>query len=90
MAVIGQTVAEELFPGQNPVGQTMRANGVNFEVLVEKGQTSSSTSGRLPIRGAARRRRRPPGHDRQRRERRRERELGLRWTSAVRRVTAVS
>jgi len=33
VAVIGQTVAEELFPGANPVGQTMRANGVNFEVI---------------------------------------------------------
>ena len=33
VAVIGQTVAEELFPGQAPVGQTMRANGVNFEVI---------------------------------------------------------
>jgi putative ABC transport system permease protein len=33
VAVIGQTVAEELFPGTNPVGQTMRANGVNFQVL---------------------------------------------------------
>ena len=33
VAVIGQTVAEELFPGQDPVGQTMRANGVNFEVV---------------------------------------------------------
>ncbi len=33
VAVIGQTVVEELFPGQDPVGQTMRANGVNFEVV---------------------------------------------------------
>jgi putative ABC transport system permease protein len=33
VAVIGQTVAEELFPGQAPVGQTVRANGVNFEVV---------------------------------------------------------
>ncbi len=33
VAVIGQTVAEELFPGQDPIGQTMRANGVNFEVI---------------------------------------------------------
>jgi putative ABC transport system permease protein len=33
VAVIGQTVVEELFPGQDPVGQTMRANGVNFEVI---------------------------------------------------------
>jgi putative ABC transport system permease protein len=33
VAVIGQTVVEELFPGQDPIGQTMRANGVNFEVV---------------------------------------------------------
>ena len=33
VAVIGQSVVEELFPGQDPVGQTMRANGVNFEVI---------------------------------------------------------
>jgi len=42
-AVIGQTVAENLFPGQNPVGRTMRINRVPFRVvglLVEKGQTT--------------------------------------------------
>ncbi|HEY3828485.1 MAG TPA: ABC transporter permease [Solirubrobacteraceae bacterium] len=33
VAVIGQTVVEELFPGQDPIGQTMRANGVNFQVV---------------------------------------------------------
>jgi putative ABC transport system permease protein len=33
VAVIGQTVVEELFAGENPIGQTMRANGVNFEVV---------------------------------------------------------
>jgi putative ABC transport system permease protein len=33
VAVIGQTVVEELFPGQDPIGQTMRADGVNFEVI---------------------------------------------------------
>ncbi|HXA54787.1 MAG TPA: ABC transporter permease [Solirubrobacteraceae bacterium] len=33
VAVIGQTVVEELFPGVDPIGQTMRANGVNFEVV---------------------------------------------------------
>jgi putative ABC transport system permease protein len=45
VAVIGQTVAEELFPGQDPVGQTMRANGVNFEVvgvLAAKGSNGTS------------------------------------------------
>ena len=42
-AVIGQTVAENLFPGQSPVGRTMRINRVPFRVvglLVEKGQTT--------------------------------------------------
>jgi putative ABC transport system permease protein len=33
VAVIGQTVVEELFPGQSPVGRTMRADGANFEVV---------------------------------------------------------
>ncbi len=33
VAVIGQSVAEELFPGQDPVGQTMKANGVSFTVV---------------------------------------------------------
>jgi putative ABC transport system permease protein len=33
VAVIGQTVVEELFPGQDPVGETVRANGVNFQVV---------------------------------------------------------
>ena len=33
VAVIGQTVVEELFGGQDPIGQTMRADGVNFEVI---------------------------------------------------------
>ena len=33
VAMIGQTVVEELFGGQDPIGQTMRANGVNFEVI---------------------------------------------------------
>jgi putative ABC transport system permease protein len=45
VAVIGQTVAEELFPGQAPVGQAMRANGVNFEVigvLAAKGSNGTS------------------------------------------------
>jgi putative ABC transport system permease protein len=45
VAVIGQTVAEELFSGQDPVGQTMRANGVNFEVvgvLAAKGSNGTS------------------------------------------------
>jgi len=33
VAVIGETVVEELFPAQDPIGQTMRVNGVNFEVI---------------------------------------------------------
>jgi putative ABC transport system permease protein len=33
VAVIGQTVAEELFPGQDPVGQTLEASGVGFTVI---------------------------------------------------------
>src|ERR1700691_706502 len=53
VAVIGQTVAEELFPGQDPVGQTMRANGVNFEVvgvLAPKGSNGVSTLGEIVAR----------------------------------------
>jgi putative ABC transport system permease protein len=33
VAVIGQTVAQELFPGQDPVGQSMKANGVSFTIV---------------------------------------------------------
>ncbi|HEV3093486.1 MAG TPA: ABC transporter permease [Solirubrobacteraceae bacterium] len=33
VAVIGATVAQELFAGQSPVGQSMKVNGGNFEVL---------------------------------------------------------
>jgi putative ABC transport system permease protein len=33
VAVIGQTVAEELFAGQSAVGQNMKVNGSNFEVI---------------------------------------------------------
>jgi putative ABC transport system permease protein len=33
VAVIGQTVVEELFAGQSAVGQNMKVNGSNFEVL---------------------------------------------------------
>ena len=42
-AVIGQTVAENLFPGQNPIGRSLRINRVPFQVvglLAEKGQTT--------------------------------------------------
>jgi putative ABC transport system permease protein len=33
VAVIGQTVVEELFAGQSAVGQTMKVNGSSFEVV---------------------------------------------------------
>ncbi len=33
VAVIGQTVVQELFAGQSAVGQTIKVNGSNFEVL---------------------------------------------------------
>jgi putative ABC transport system permease protein len=33
VAVIGPTVAENLTPGQDPVGQTIRVNGVGFQVV---------------------------------------------------------
>ena len=33
VAVIGQTVAQELFSGQSAVGQNVKVNGSNFEVL---------------------------------------------------------
>jgi putative ABC transport system permease protein len=32
-AVIGPTVASNLFAGQNPLGQTMRVNGTSFQVI---------------------------------------------------------
>jgi putative ABC transport system permease protein len=47
VAVIGQTVVEELFPGQDPVGQTMRANGVNFEVVGVLGAKGSNGTSNL-------------------------------------------
>jgi putative ABC transport system permease protein len=43
VAVIGKTVADNLFEGTNPVGQTIRANNVPLEVigvLVTRGQSS--------------------------------------------------
>ncbi len=42
VAVIGQTVADALFPGQDPVGQTMRVRNLTFRVigtLQAKGQS---------------------------------------------------
>ena len=43
VAVLGQTVADELFPGQNPVGARLRIRNVPFRVigvLAEKGQSA--------------------------------------------------
>jgi len=45
VAVIGQTVAEELFSGQSAVGQTIKVNGSNFEVtgvLARKGASGAT------------------------------------------------
>jgi putative ABC transport system permease protein len=45
VAVIGQTVLEELFAGQSPVGQNMKVNGSNFEVigvLAKKGSNGAT------------------------------------------------
>lgn len=42
VAVIGKTVAEKLFPDANPLGQTLRINGISFRisgVLESKGQS---------------------------------------------------
>ncbi|HEX4107315.1 MAG TPA: ABC transporter permease [Solirubrobacteraceae bacterium] len=41
VAVIGPTVVQELFPGSDPVGQTMEVNGTNFTVI---GVTNSKGS----------------------------------------------
>jgi putative ABC transport system permease protein len=45
VAVIGQTVLEELFSGQSPVGQNMKVNGANYEVigvLAKKGSNGAT------------------------------------------------
>jgi putative ABC transport system permease protein len=43
--VIGPTVAAELFPGQDPVGQTVGVNGTNFSVIgVTASKGSNGTS----------------------------------------------
>jgi putative ABC transport system permease protein len=45
VAVIGQTVLQELFPGQSPIGQNMKVNGSNFEVvgvLASKGSNGAT------------------------------------------------
>ena len=46
VAVLGHTVAENLFPGEDPVGQQVQLRNVPFQiigVLEEKGQTASGT-----------------------------------------------
>ena len=45
VALIGQTVLEELFAGQSPVGQNMKVNGSNYEVvgvLASKGSNGAT------------------------------------------------
>jgi putative ABC transport system permease protein len=45
VAVIGQTVAEELFAGQSAIGQSIKVNGSNFEVtgvLAAKGSNGAT------------------------------------------------
>ena len=46
VAVLGHTIAENLFPGEDPVGQQVQLRNVPFQVigvLEEKGQTASGT-----------------------------------------------
>ena len=46
VAVLGHTIAEQLFPGEDPVGQQVQLRNVPFQVigvLEEKGQTASGT-----------------------------------------------
>jgi putative ABC transport system permease protein len=45
VAVVGQTVVEELFGGQSPIGQNMKVNGGNYEVvgvLAKKGTNGTT------------------------------------------------
>jgi putative ABC transport system permease protein len=45
VAVVGQTVVEELFAGQSPVGQSMKVNGGDYEivgVLASKGSNGAT------------------------------------------------
>jgi putative ABC transport system permease protein len=45
VAVVGQTVVEELFAGQSPVGQNMKVNGSDYEivgVLASKGSNGAT------------------------------------------------
>ncbi len=46
VAVLGKTVADNLYPGEDPVGQQIQLRNVPFDiigVLAEKGQTASGT-----------------------------------------------
>jgi putative ABC transport system permease protein len=46
VALVGKTIADNLFPGEDPVGQQIRIRNVPFEiigVLAEKGQTANGT-----------------------------------------------
>jgi putative ABC transport system permease protein len=52
VAVIGQAVAQELFPGQDPVGQSIKANGVSFTVvgaLASKGSNGTTNLDEIVI-----------------------------------------
>jgi putative ABC transport system permease protein len=52
VAVIGQAVAQELFPGQDPVGQSIKANGVSFTVvgaLAPKGSNGTTNLDEIVI-----------------------------------------
>lgn len=47
VCVVGTYIREELFEGQNPVGQTLKINGYRYEVvgvLEEKGDSSATSS----------------------------------------------
>lgn len=45
VAVIGQTVAENLFPDQNPIGKTIRFNSIPFKIIGVLGEKGENTFG---------------------------------------------
>jgi len=45
VAVLGATPAEELFPGQNPVGREVQINGERFEVIGQYAKQGGTLSG---------------------------------------------
>jgi putative ABC transport system permease protein len=52
VAVVGETVVEELFGGQSPVGQSVKVNGSNFEVvgvLASKGSNGATNQDDIVI-----------------------------------------